>query len=104
MENTPEQMERFTETLTKLLFSMERVENILTNNALNNGKGLVAQVQDQDKRLRDVETFIEVYDSHKAMQEKETNKAIAKMGVWAAIAGIIISAGLSILFFILTKK
>ena len=97
-------MEEIKRVLWKCVASIERVENLLTNNDMNNGKGLVAQVQDHDKRLNSVETFIQVQDAHKDMQEKETNKAIAKMGVWAAVAGVIVSAALSILFFILTKK
>ena len=97
-------MEEIKRALWKCVASIERLENLLTNNEMNNGRGLVAQVQEQGKRLSDVETFVKVYEAHKELQEKETNKAIAKMGVWAAVAGVVISAALSIVFFLLTKK
>lgn len=89
--NRPNEMEKLTEAITKCLFAIERVERVLTNNEMNNDKGLVAQVQEHDERLTEMEAFCKVYEHERTQSEKRINRNFAIIGLAFVIIQIFIS-------------
>jgi len=89
--NRPNEMEKLTETITKCLFAIERVERVLTNNEMNNDKGLVAQVQEHETRIANIEAFCKVYEHEKKESEKRINRNFALIGLIFVLIQIFIS-------------
>lgn len=74
-------MEEIKLALWKCVASIEKVENLLTNNDMNNNKGLVAIVQDHSKEISDLQGFRQLYEYERVERDKRNNRNMVIMAL-----------------------
>lgn len=74
-------IEEFKRLLWKCVSSIERVENLLTNNDMNNNNGLVATVQDHATKLGELESFKKLYEYERVERDKRNNRNMVVMAL-----------------------